>query len=386
MKSVTPGSYVGGMWEGNQNNSELTVDDREQQLALDLQMISMLQARLLDNLEWFDSAQVASSDGAKSLSEWLARKADIGLDTARRLVRTMRRTESKPHLRRALAGGLVSFDRVEAVSKLKDEPDLDSVSHLDIAGVRRLAADQVLMTAEDESRSASDQFLVMQPSLDESWWKLWGGVDGLTGAEIHSSLKEKADQIPELPDGTRGSAGWRMALAFHQVATGGRANPAQVTVFVDANEAVATNGKTGVRLQAGPRVGARALESVLCDAITEVTVNGADAVPMKYGRSARAVPPALHRAVLGSTGGYCAIAGCDSRYRVEAHHIIPFSEGGATDPENLIPICWFHHHIAIHQQGFQVFKHPQHGRWHLQKPVSVENQPVSAGANRTTQG
>ena len=152
------------MWEGNKSDSELTVEDREQQLALDLQMISMLQARLLDNLEWFDSAQVASGDGAKSLSEWLARKADVGLDTARRLVRTMRRTEARPLLRRALAEGLASFDRVEAVSKLKGEPDLGSVSHLDVAGVRRLAADQVMLTSEDESRSAADQFLVMQPS------------------------------------------------------------------------------------------------------------------------------------------------------------------------------------------------------------------------------
>ncbi len=374
------------MWEGNKSDSELTVDDREQQLALDLQMISMLQARLLDNLEWFDSAQVASGDGAKSLSEWLARKADVGLDTARRLVRTMRRTEARPLLRQALAEGLASFDRVEAVSKLKGEPELSSVSHLDVAGVRRLAADQVMLTSEDESRSAADQFLVMQPSLDESWWKLWGGVDGLTGAEIQSSLKEKADQIPELPDGTRGSAGWRMALALHQVATGGQAHPAQVTIFVDGDEAIATDGNTGVRLDAGPRVGAQALQAVLCDSVTEVTVNGADGVPMKYGRSTRNVPPALRRAVLGTTGGYCAISGCDSRYRVEVHHITPFSEGGVTDPENLIPICWFHHHVAIHQQGFQVFKHPDHGRWHLEKPESVENQPVPVGANRTIRG
>ncbi|REK10977.1 MAG: hypothetical protein DWQ40_12545, partial [Actinobacteria bacterium] len=78
---------------------EFSVDRSEQQLLSDMAMVSMLQSRVLENLELLDAAQVATADGCKNLSEWVAKKLDVGLGTARSLVRTMRRTVDKPHLR-----------------------------------------------------------------------------------------------------------------------------------------------------------------------------------------------------------------------------------------------------------------------------------------------
>ncbi|HEY5889747.1 MAG TPA: HNH endonuclease [Acidimicrobiia bacterium] len=351
-------------WE--RDLSESSTDEREARFVESARLISQLQAGLLDDLEWFDTAQVFNADGARSLSEWVAQKLDVSADTARGLVRTMRRTQNKPHLREALAAGVVSFDRAEALSRIEDEKDL--LQQLDIAGVYRTAADRVEITSEDEVRSAADQYLIMQPSLDESWWQIRGGLDGLTGAVIDRALTEKADQLPDLPDGTTGSLGWRRAIALYELASGGQTPTAKVTVFVNAEQAVPSNGRAGVWLQAGPRVGPQALEAVLCDAFTEVTINSADGIPMRYGLSSRPVPPALSRAMMNTTGGTCGIDGCNSRYRVEVHHKVPFSEGGPTDPENLLPLCWFHHHIVIHQRGFELFRHPDHGRWRLRSP------------------
>ncbi|MEA3501731.1 MAG: HNH endonuclease, partial [Actinomycetota bacterium] len=45
---------------------------------------------------------------------------------------------------------------------------------------------------------------------------------------------------------------------------------------------------------------------------------------------------------------------CTSRYRLEPHHIVLRSDGGTHDPENLTTLCWFHHHVAVHQQGFRI--------------------------------
>jgi hypothetical protein len=351
-------------WEKDLAGS--STDEREARFVESARLISQLQAGLIEDLDWFDTAQAFTADGARSLSEWVAQKLDVSADTARGLVRTMRRTQNKPHLREALAAGMVSFDRAEALSRIEDEKDL--LQHLDIAGVYRTAADRVEITTEDEIRSAEDQYLIMQPSLDESWWQIRGGFDGLTGALIDQALTEKADHLPELPDGTTGSLGWRRAIALYELASGGQTTTAQVTVFVNAEQAVPTNGRAGVRLEAGPRVGPQALEAILCDASTEVTINTADGIPMKYGRSSRPVPPALKRAMMNTTGGCCGIDGCSSRYRVEVHHKTPYSQGGGTNPENLLPLCWFHHHIVIHQRGFQLFRHPEHGRWRLRKP------------------
>jgi hypothetical protein len=103
----------------------------------------------------------------------------------------MRRTADKPWIRQALAAGSISFDRAEALSRIAD--DVGTLDHLDIAGVRREAADRVELTAEDEVRSAEDRYLILQPSLDESWWTLRGGLDGVTGAVIDQALTRKAD-------------------------------------------------------------------------------------------------------------------------------------------------------------------------------------------------
>ncbi len=118
-------------WEGDL--SESSTDEREARFVESARLISQLQAGLVEDLEWFDTAQVFNADGARSLSEWVAQKLDVSADTARGLVRTMRRTQNKPHLREALAAGAASFDRVEALSRIEDEKDLQQ--HLDIAGV-----------------------------------------------------------------------------------------------------------------------------------------------------------------------------------------------------------------------------------------------------------
>ena len=141
-----------------------------------------------------------------------------------------------------------------------------------------------------------------------------------------------------------------------------------MTVFVDAAEAVTSTGEAGVMLEAGPRVGVQALETILCDAVTEVQVTTDTGRLLEYGRRSRTVPPGLRRAVIHRDGGVCAADGCNSRYRIETHHIIPWSQGGETNPENLVGLCWFHHHIIIHQRGFTLYRHPDHGRIRFHRP------------------
>ena len=139
-------------------------------------------------------------------------------------------------------------------------------------------------------------------------------------------------------------------------------------MFVDADTAVESDGEAGVVIEAGAKSGRQALEAILCDAVTEITVNSEDGVPMTYGRRSRTVPPALRRAVLAQHHGYCSVPGCNSRYRVEVHHKIPWSQRGTTDPDNLVALCWFHHHIVVHQRGFTVTTDPNTGRTRLIRP------------------
>jgi 5-methylcytosine-specific restriction endonuclease McrA len=326
---------------------------------------SKLNAARLEILEILDTRQIATADGSRSLSEWVSGRCDLGLDTARTLVRTMRRTVNRPDLREALQEG-VSLDRVEAVSRIQE--DVGLLEHMDVAWVRREAAHRAELSADAEYRTEADRFLVLQPSLDESWFKIWGGVDGPSGAIIDKVLTESADALPAFPDGTRGDSSWRKATALVQLCVSDDPPPAQVTVFIDADQAVTSSGKSGVVLEAGPKVGRQALESLLCDAVTEITVRAEDGRYMEYGRKRRIVPPALARAILDRDGNRCAADGCDGRHRLQIHHIVPWSQGGTTDPDNLITLCWFHHQVVVHRWGYRITRHPDHGRIRFKPP------------------
>ena len=348
-----------GKWE------RLSTDSLERKLVEAEQAAAKLRAFQVEILEELDRRQVATADGSRSLQEWTAARLDVGPDTARKLVSTMRRSADRPDLRGALSNG-ISLDRIEALSRISEEVGL--WQGMDIAAVRREAARRSRITAEEENRTTEDRFLVMQPSLDESWWKLWGGLDGVSGAIVDKALTAAADNLPELPDGTRGDMSWRKATALVELCVSDAPPPAQVTVFVDAKDAAETNGETGVVLEASTNVGKVALQALLCDSVLEVTARTETGTPMEYGRAHHSIPPKLRRFIIARDGNACAADGCQSRYRLQIHHIDHWAHGGPTDPENLITLCWFHHQVVVHQRGFTPYHHPDHGRIRFRPP------------------
>ncbi|MCI0545126.1 MAG: HNH endonuclease [Actinobacteria bacterium] len=47
---------------------------------------------------------------------------------------------------------------------------------------------------------------------------------------------------------------------------------------------------------------------------------------------------------------------------------MPWSQGGRTDQDNLVLLCWFHHQVVVHQMGLELVRHPDHGRIRFRKP------------------
>lgn len=351
---------------------QVSTDLLERQLVDDEQLIGRLRARQLALLSELDRRQVATGDGARSLSEWLAARIDVSPTTAKALVRTMRRTADQPDLTRELARGGVTFDRVEALSRLADrEPD-DLLLWADVAGVCREAAKRARITTETETRTAQDRFLVMQPSLNESWWKGWFGLDGYSGAMVDKILAAAADG---LPDDVDGGAGWRRATALVETLISDDPPEGQVTVMVDTANAAATNGEAGVTLDPGVRVGQQALHAILCDANVEVVARDGQGRYLDYGRKERTAPPTLKRALLAEAGFTCAADGCQSRHRLQVHHLTPWAQGGRTNQNELIVVCWYHHHVVVHERHFLVVLYPARRRVRFHKPDGRDPPP-----------
>ena len=130
--------------------------------------------------------------------------------------------------------------------------------------------------------------------------------------------------------------------------------PPLVTVSVDATTAAATGGEVGATVEAGPRVGPNLLEAAACNSVVEVTGLTMEGTPLNLGRRSRTVSAQLRRFVIHRDGGVCTAEGCISRYRLEVHHITPWSHGGRTDADNLTTLSWYHHHVIVHGKGHTI--------------------------------
>lgn len=320
------------------------------------------QAALVQRLEWF---HVADHDGARSMLEWTTATLDVDDATARKLTHAARFLGRNRRLTDAAATGEVTFDRAVATAKLvaagaSDDAVADSFA-IDLAAVRRLTARHRRLTPQSEAKAYRERFFAMQPTLDNNAARFWGQLPGFESRILEDALDQRADKFREMP-GPASPAGARRADALVSIAQDsldpdrGRAELASrdplVTVFVDASLAGATQGGAGAEVEFGPKVGPVTLERILCAGAVQV-VGVADGQPIAASAATRAIPPAVRRFVAFRDGG-CTIDGCRSRYRLQPHHVVPWTEGGSHAAGNLTTLCWYHHHVTIHGDGYRL--------------------------------
>ncbi len=343
---------------------EVSVDAWESLLLRQEAVIAQARAIQAEAIRALDAAQVATCDGARSLQEWVAARLDVAPETGGALVRTARTLADCPQLARELAAGEISFDRAAETARLHtagaDPTTLDASRGCDIAGLRRVVAAHRRLTPRQEQDAFAARHLALQPNLDQSSWRLWGQLAAADGHLVDQALTQRGDTLPQLPHREPTTRGQRNADALVAIAqdsltaTAGNGDGATplISVFVDAALAAPSRGQAGATLPAGPKVGAQVLEEILCTGATEITLTR-DGTPLAATPTTRVVSPRLRRWLLRRDHG-CTIDGCRSRYRLQPHHIIPYSHGGTTQPDNLTTLCWYHHHVVVHGHGYQL--------------------------------
>jgi hypothetical protein len=140
-------------------------------------------------------------------------------------------------------------------------------------------------------------------------------------------------------------------------------------VFVDAGLAAGSGGEQGATVASGPRVGPNTLSEILCTGQIRVIVTDGHQ-PINHSNLGKAIPAAVRSFVFWRDQGQCSIEGCRSRYRLQPHHIHQRHLGGGHHADNLITLCWYHHHVAIHKYGYQVDPNSPTHRRRLVKPDS----------------
>jgi hypothetical protein len=83
------------------------------------------------------------------------------------------------------------------------------------------------------------------------------------------------------------------------------------------------------------------------------------------GRKTRTVSGSLRRA-LHMRDQTCQFPGCTQRHHTDAHHVEHWADGGATNLDNVLRLCRFHH-MLVHDGGFDVRRTP-HGEFEFFDP------------------
>lgn len=103
----------------------------------------------------------------------------------------------------------------------------------------------------------------------------------------------------------------------------------------------------------GGPISPAAARRIACDAKVTPIVLGGKGEILDVGRSRYTFPAAIRKALVARDRG-CAFPGCDRPPGwCEAHHIVPFSQGGDTKLSSAVLACDHHHHV-LHHTDWQV--------------------------------
>lgn len=360
---------------------QLSPDDRGEWLVLLQQVGDAVDAATVVATEVFDTrGDGVVLGGAASTQAWIRTTCRVSAHAASERVRIAR--ASRCLLTEPLAKvveGSVTFDHLRAIERstrrldpeqqspavrlLTELAEVASVDDLRVAGRHAASVVDPDGTLRDTERQFDRRYLTLAPLMDGMT-----AVDGLLDAEA-AAIVDAALQRFLTPDGPTDVRSTRQRRAdglvqllgsacdHGEVPTSGGERP-HLSVVVDRDGAA--------RLAAsGEPVHPVSLTRVSCDSHFTALLLDTEGVVVDLGRTRRLFS-GQQRKLLAARDGGCRWPGCHRPPgHTDAHHVIPWQEGGATDVSNALLLCRFHHRL-VHE-----------GQWHVRV---VDSQRGSNGA------
>ncbi len=346
---------------------EVVVDFDNHELTLSYEHLRMLgdlfHAQAQRRLAVVDERQSYKTDGYTSTTAYLKHRFRTTGGQATRQVTEVRALQEMPRTRQLAQLGRLSGDQVRTlISAKQSAPDqfaADEKELCDIAETLEWVADLRKATAYwqqaavplpsyptlEDQRNAS--YLYLSRTF-EDMVQLDGLLDPERGAQLIEAIKAAT---PAPIDGEPSTPSQRRATALFDLVISDGERPAAPTMLVH----VSTESLTGSYSQLA-EIGRDVLEKytvdrLACDADFRRIVFGPKSEIIDVGRRLRLVTKPMRDAMI-ARDRQCAFPGCDRPPQwCDAHHIIPWWEGGPTSTSNMILLCR-HHHSLIHAGKF----------------------------------
>ena len=112
-----------------------------------------------------------------------------------------------------------------------------------------------------------------------------------------------------------------------------------------------------------------AVRQLACDSSVSRIVWNAESEIINVGRKTRVIPAATRRALI-ARDRHCVMPGCGRSPRwCDAHHIVHWADGGATDLDNLCLLCRYHHTLVHQDETMTLILHDQLASLGVQRPT-----------------
>ena len=348
--------------------------------------ISQAQGQLAKLAGALDASGGAAESGHKSATAFLRYECGSTAGHAGELLATARRLRDLPATGDALDAGKISFDQAQIIARatagiddddkavLAEQVLLDAAPGIDVGQLRQLGEEIEYRAApgkveERERKRWERRYLSLGLTLDDT-----GTISGSCGDMASFETIRTAAEALAPPGGqfdTRTAAQRRMdglvtacTVALNAGAAKERHGSApHVSILVrdetlaQAAGAVWAQEAPPARTGHGVMLTARQVLAMCCGAEVSA-IRWKDGLPLDVGRSARAEPPGLRRA-LEARDLTCRWRGCGSPGMwCTGHHIKGWSRGARTSLREMVLLCHVHHDYFIHQLGWTISGDP----------------------------
>ncbi len=322
--------------------------------------IAERQRELLGTLAELEAREEWIDDGAHDMAHWTTMQLGVSRWKAERWLAAGRALPTLPAIAEAFERGALGIDKVVELTRFAEFDDEDALvrwaQHVSSGAIRRAGDLRARDRAAEAPQDEHDRWLEWRYADDGRRFLLDAELPAAQGTVVARALERLGEQTPAMPDEeSQGRVGARRADALVALCSARLANDEdqdRATVVVHADLDALYDVDANAILEGGPVIGGTTVQRLLCNARVQTVLEHPDGSVVGLGRLSRE-PSAWMMRQLRHRDDSCRFPGCDARRFTQAHHIEWWSRGGATDLENLVLICTFHHKL-VHEHGWSI--------------------------------